>query len=136
MTVREMAFPSNSCALVRRNENREEEMNKTLLFALACAVGITGLAETSPSSAATASPTPSSSSPGLRADIRAAATASLRRGDVQEVANRPVHRKRYRTNRPYSLRSIHRPGRWCSRGRWYGKRCYYTPSGLRPFRQR
>jgi hypothetical protein len=103
-------------------------MKKTFLLALACAVGIGGLAEAAPSSAAQTTPS--------RAEIRADAMASLNRGDVQEVANRRVQRKRYRTSRPYSLRSVHSRGRWCGKGRWYGKRCYYTPSGLRPFRQR
>jgi hypothetical protein len=110
-------------------------MKKTFLLALACAIGITGFAEASPASLDTRSAAPSSSE-ALRADVRADAMARLRSGDVQEVASRRVHRKRYRTSRPYSLRSIHRRGRWCGKGRWYGKRCYYTPSGLRPFRQR
>ena len=104
-------------------------MKKTLFIALACTIGISGFAEAAPSSA-----NPTSSS--VRADVRADAMASLKRGDVREVANRPVQRKRYRTSRPYSLRSVHSRGRWCGKGRWYGKRCYYTPSGLRPFRQR
>lgn len=102
-------------------------MKRTFLLTLACAVGIAAFGEASPSSAAPMTPS--------RAGIRADAMASLNSGDIQEVANHRVQRKRYRTSRPYSLRSVHSRGRWCGKGRWYGKRCYYTPSGLRPFRQ-
>jgi hypothetical protein len=117
-------------------------MKKTLLYGLACAVGLTGIAETSLAWAKQSAP-----AQGVRADVRASALESLERGNVQEVANRKatnrkvtnrkVKRKRYRARGPAAtLRSVHSRGRWCGEGRWYGKRCYYTPSGLRPFRQR
>ncbi|HVI29469.1 hypothetical protein [Hansschlegelia sp.] len=54
------------------------------------------------------------------------------RRDRRVERHRRVHRHQ-RASR-YSLRYMHRKGRWC--GKWYGRRCYYTPGPLRPLRQR
>ncbi|MFL1874896.1 hypothetical protein ACIKT0_06720 [Hansschlegelia beijingensis] len=54
------------------------------------------------------------------------------RRDRRVQKHRRAHR--YHRGSNYSLRHIHRRGRWC--GKWVGRRCYYTPRPLRPLRQR
>ena len=115
-------------------------MKKTLLYALAGVFAVSGVIETAPQAQAG----PASASPRtveqLRETVRADGLAAMQAGDLQTVAHRRWHRRRYVKRRwaprRYSLRYIHRRGHWCSRGRWYGRRCYYTPRALRPLRQR
>jgi hypothetical protein len=114
-------------------------MKKTLLYALAAAFAVSGVAETTPVLAADGGSNAPRSLDELRASVRAEAMTRLALGEVDEVRHTRWHRRRYAPRRRvvprrYTLRYIHRRGRWC--GRWVGRRCYYTPRPLRPFRQR
>jgi len=58
------------------------------------------------------------------------------RGAVVDVAMRRVNRRQYRRPgvfRSRTLSRVHRRGRSC--GKYTGRRCYYTPRLLKPFRQ-
>jgi hypothetical protein len=115
-------------------------MKKTLLYALVGTFALAGVVETTPQ----ASAEPALHSPRtldqLRETVRGQAIADLAAGDTQTVGHSRYHRRRASSRRRwvprrYTLRYIHRGGRWCGRGRWYGRRCYYTPRALRPFRR-
>lgn len=115
-------------------------MKKPLLYALAAAFAVAGVAETAPSAVAEPSAATPRTLEQLRAKVRGEAMTSLALGDVETVRHRRWHRRRYAPRRRfvprrYTLRYIHRPGRSC-RGRFIGRRCYYTPRILRPLRQR
>lgn len=110
-------------------------MKKTFLYALAGAIGLSGIAETTPLTAAEASAGAPRSLEQLREKVRGEAMTSLLAGEAQEVRHRRGHRRRYYRGSRWSPRYVHRRGRWCGRGRYYGRRCYYTPRILRPFRQ-
>lgn len=103
-------------------------MRKPLLYALAATFAL-GVAETTPAFAEPAATAPRSLDE-LRAQVRGEAMTALAAGETEQVRHRRYHRgKRYH-------RRYHRRGRWCGYRAWYGKRCYYTPRVLRPFRQR
>lgn len=110
-------------------------MNRTLLYALAGAIGLTGVVETTPLTAAESPGAAPRSLDALRGAVRAEAMTSLALGDVETVRQRRSNRRRYYAPRRFGLRYIHRRGRWCGNRRWYGRRCYYTPRILRPFRR-
>ncbi|RXF73577.1 hypothetical protein [Hansschlegelia zhihuaiae] len=114
-------------------------MKKTLLYSLAAAFAISGVAETAPVLAADGGRSAPPSLDELRASVRADAMMRLALGEVDRVGHTRYHRHRYAPRRRvvprrFTLRYIHRPGRSCRR--WVGRRCYYTPRPLRPFRQR
>lgn len=111
-------------------------MNRTLLYALAGAIGISGLSETTPLAASEDGALAPRSLEQLRDKVRGEAMTSLLAGETEQVRHRRWHRRRYAPRRRYSIRYIHRRGRWCGNKRYYGRRCYYTPRVLRPFRQR
>lgn len=111
-------------------------MRKTFFYALAGALVITGVAETTPLSAAERASSGPRTLEQLREQVRPEALTSLALGHVETVRHRRGHRRRYYAPRRYSMRYVHRRGRWCGRGAYYGRRCYYTPRVLRPFRQR
>lgn len=113
-------------------------MKKTLLYALAGAFAIGGVAETMPVRASEAASTAPRSLDEVRANVRGEAMTSLLSGQVDEVRHRRWHRGRHYHGRRWAprrhgLRYVHRRGRWC--GRWAGRRCYYTPRPLRPVRR-
>jgi hypothetical protein len=107
-------------------------MKKTLLYALAGALAIAGVAETAPPAAADPAAAGPRSLEELRLKLRSEGMTSLAAGDLQTVRHRRWHRSRY-VPRRYTLRYMHRRGRWC--GRYVGRRCYYTPRPLRVFRR-
>lgn len=118
-------------------------MKKMLLYTLAGAFALAGVAETVPARAEAAAPAAVRSLDELRAEIRGEALTSLRLGLLQTVAQRRWRKRRYTRGRAVRPRGvfrsrtmsrIHRRGRWC--GRYSGRRCYYTPRLLKPFRQR
>ncbi|WP_020180741.1 hypothetical protein [Methylopila sp. M107] len=110
-------------------------MKKTLLYALAGVFAVAGVAETAPQAVAEPSTQAPRTLEQLRDRVRADGMSALQAGDLQTVTHRRYHRRRYAPRSRYSLRYIHRRGRWCSAGRYYGRRCKYTPRVLRPFRQ-
>lgn len=110
-------------------------MKKIIFYALAAAFAVTGVAETTPVSAAERTTFAPRTLEQLREQVRSEALTSLALGDVETVRHRRGHRRRYAAPRRYSMRYIHRRGRWCGRRGYYGRRCYYTPRVLRPFRQ-
>ncbi|MFC3694746.1 hypothetical protein [Chenggangzhangella methanolivorans] len=112
-------------------------MKKTLLYALAGAFALAGITETVPARAEGAGPSPRSLEE-LRAEVRGEAMTSLKLGQLQEVRHRRWHKRRYVRRRGVfrsrTMSRVHRRGAWC--GKYVGRRCYYTPRALRPFRQR
>lgn len=112
-------------------------MKKTLLYTLVGAFALAGVAETVPARAESAGAAPRSLDE-LRAQVRGEAMNRLSLGDVQQVRHRRWHKRRYVRRRGVfrsrTMSRIHRRGRWC--GKYVGRRCYYTPRVLRPFRQR
>lgn len=119
-------------------------MKKTLLYTLVGAFALAGLAETVPARADTSAPSAAPRSlDELRAETRGEALTSLKIGQLQTVAHRRWHKRRAvhrRAVRPRgvfrsrTMSRIHHRGRWC--GKYAGRRCYYTPRVLKPFRQR
>lgn len=110
-------------------------MNRTWIVVLAGAIGLTSFAETAPLKAAEAQAAAPRTLEASRARVRAEAVTSLALGDVETVRSRRKLRRRYVVPRRFSPRYIHRRGRWCGSGRYYGRRCYYTPRILKPFRR-
>lgn len=111
-------------------------MKKTLLYTLAGAFALAGLVETAPVRASEAAASAPRSLEEMRAEIRGEAMTSLARGAVVDVAMRRVNRRQYRRPgvfRSRTLSRVHRRGRSC--GKYTGRRCYYTPRLLKPFRQ-
>lgn len=123
-------------------------MKKTFLYALIGAFALGGLTETAPVRASESGPAAPRSLEQIRDSVRAEAMTSLALGETQAVVHRRWHRRRvvrrhYAPRRRYVRRNvirsrplayIHRRGRWC--GKYVGRRCYYTPRALRPFRHR
>lgn len=111
-------------------------MKKTLLYTLIGAFALAGVVETVPARADAATPAPRSLEQ-LRAETRGEAMTSFRLGDVQEVAQRRVRKRRTVRQRGVfrsrTMSRIHHRGRSC--GKYVGRRCYYTPRLLKPFRQ-
>lgn len=111
-------------------------MKKTLLYTLVGAFALAGVAETVPARAEAAAAAPRSLDE-LRAEIRGEAMTSLRLGQLQTVTHRRWHKRRYVRRRGVfrsrTMSRVHRRGRWC--GKYAGRRCYYTPRLLKPFRQ-
>lgn len=87
------------------------------LYALAAATALVGMSETAPLAAAER-PAPLSLD-----QIRADALQRLSLGEIEMVRHTRYHRRKMRRSR------------WCGYRRYYGKRCYYTPRLLKPFRQ-
>ena len=111
-------------------------MRTSSVLSVAAALLVAGLAY-GPAGAAE----PARASVGSSGQPGASAASERLSGPLQLVDYRrdrrvERHRRVYRHHRAsrYSLRYIHRRGRWC--GKWYGRRCYYTPRPLRPLRQR
>lgn len=111
-------------------------MKKIWLYALAGAIGVTGLAETAPQAQAESGSAAPRTLEQLRENARANAMTALATGGTEQVRHRRWHRKRYVAPRRYSMRYVHRRGHWCGKKALYGRRCYYTPRILKPFRQR
>lgn len=123
-------------------------MKKTFLYALVGAFALAGLTETMPAQATETGQAAPRSLEQIRDAVRADALTAFRLGDTQAVAHQRWHRRRvvrrhYAPRRRYVRRNvirsrplarIHRRGAWC--GKWVGRRCYYTPRVLRPFRHR
>lgn len=112
-------------------------MKKTLLYALAAAFALAGVAETAPVRAAETGAAAPRSLEELRAEVRGEALTSMTLGQLQEVRQHRVRTRRTVRGRGVfrsrTMSRIHRRGRSC--GKYTGRRCYYTPRLLKPFRQ-